>query len=125
MRTPWSIQFLRKYRQLLPLGSAIKLRSALIAERRHSLSFTDRTTLRLKRPFNTTVTLRPASNDIYTLDEIFFAEVYRPVIDRRPTIRTVIDLGANIGLASIYFLAQSPECRVFSIEPDARNYALL
>lgn len=41
---------------------------------------------------------------------------------KRPLI---IDAGANIGAASVYFSAQSPDALVIAIEPEASNYQLL
>jgi FkbM family methyltransferase len=40
-------------------------------------------------------------------------------------VRIVFDCGANIGITSDFFAAQYPNARIFSIEPDPRNFALL
>jgi FkbM family methyltransferase len=69
--------------------------------------------------------MRPVSNDIYTFNEVFAEEVYGLIRRRLPDIRTVIDLGANIGLSSIYFLAHYPAARALAVEPDPQNYILL
>ena len=37
----------------------------------------------------------------------------------------IVDCGANIGLASVWFADQYPEARIYAIEPDAENVALL
>jgi FkbM family methyltransferase len=37
----------------------------------------------------------------------------------------IIDAGANIGLATLWFKSQFPEATVISIEPDAENFAVL
>jgi FkbM family methyltransferase len=37
----------------------------------------------------------------------------------------IIDAGANIGLAALWFKAQYPKATVISIEPDAENFAAL
>jgi FkbM family methyltransferase len=37
----------------------------------------------------------------------------------------IIDCGANIGLASVWFAEQFPEARICAIEPDGENFALL
>lgn len=49
---------------------------------------------------------------------------YRAILERgnRPLI---IDAGAHVGLAALYFLDQYPEAVVVSVEPEQRNYAEL
>jgi FkbM family methyltransferase len=38
---------------------------------------------------------------------------------------TIIDLGAHIGMASIYFANRYPNARILAIEPSSRNFARL
>ncbi len=40
-------------------------------------------------------------------------------------IRTVVDIGANVGAASIYFAMQFPGARVLAFEPSPDSFALL
>jgi FkbM family methyltransferase len=51
-------------------------------------------------------------------------EAYSRILaaDRTPII---IDAGANIGLASLWFAREYPEARIFTIEPDDDNLAVL
>jgi FkbM family methyltransferase len=63
-----------------------------------------------------------------TSDELAFVEVvldhaYR--FDLPFTPHVIIDAGANIGVASIYFANRYPEAKIFAIEPEPANYALL
>jgi FkbM family methyltransferase len=53
------------------------------------------------------------------LDEAYRAEL---AAGRRPV---VVDCGANIGLATLWFARRFPEAVVVAIEPDAGNFALL
>ncbi|MEE9542246.1 MAG: FkbM family methyltransferase, partial [Thermodesulfobacteriota bacterium] len=39
--------------------------------------------------------------------------------------RTILDIGANIGISSVYFANRYPEAKIFSFEPVPSNYALL
>jgi FkbM family methyltransferase len=39
--------------------------------------------------------------------------------------KTIVDAGAHIGLASIYFANRFPDARIIAIEPEASNYRLL
>lgn len=49
---------------------------------------------------------------------------YRTILasGKRPVI---IDAGANVGAASVFFAAKYPEARIVAIEPDANNVAIL
>jgi FkbM family methyltransferase len=37
----------------------------------------------------------------------------------------IVDLGANIGLATVFFGTRYPEARILSVEPEAANFAML
>lgn len=125
MRLPWSIELYQRYGRRLTARSFLRLRSALVAERAGKLGFADTIVLHLRGPARTDFRMRPVSNDIYTFNEVFAEEVYGLIRRRLPDVRTVIDLGANIGLSSIYFLAHYPAARVLAVEPDPQNFALL
>jgi FkbM family methyltransferase len=125
VKTPWTVQHWQKYRGVLTLPSLVRLRSALMAERRGGIDYDAALVLRLKRPYATPLSIRPASNDIYTLDEILIERVYAGVLDAVPYAEVIVDLGANIGLSSIFFLGHYPHSRVIALEPDPRNYRLL
>ena len=75
------------------------------------------------RDLRTPVTLRIPSSDASTCVQVFLDQEYAFNCARPP--RTIIDAGANIGLASIYFANKFPDARVVAIEPDPGNYDLL
>ena len=102
---PWSVQAYLKYRRIVTARSFLRLRAALIAERAGRIGFRDTIDLRMRFPSPADVRIRPRSNDIYTIDEILIEQVYRSAVARVPDARTVVDLGANIGLASLYLAA--------------------
>ncbi len=110
---------------LLSPASVQRLSAALTPAHHGESKYEQVTSLRLRRPYQTTVQLRPATNDLITLDEMFVTKLYEPVIHLLPEAETVIDLGANIGFASIYFLSVYPICKVIALEPDTRNFDLL
>lgn len=60
-------------------------------------------------------------HDLLTVNEVFCRGDYG---DGRG-VRTVVDVGANVGLAALYFLTRSPEVRVWCCEPDPENLARL
>ena len=42
-----------------------------------------------------------------------------------PAPRVILDVGANIGLAALYFRAQYPDAEIVAIEPDPQTFAKL
>jgi FkbM family methyltransferase len=56
-----------------------------------------------------------AASFLSTWDEIFARQLYRCELPRAPRI---LDLGANIGLASLYFLRHHPDAAITALEPD-------
>jgi len=73
------------------------------------------------------ISLRPDDGDIAVLYEIFAREAYRLEAHdvRGAEVRTIVDAGANIGLASLYFAAVYPRAQIVAIEPNPDNFALL
>jgi FkbM family methyltransferase len=68
------------------------------------------------------VYLRRRDSDILVFREIFEGGEYRP-IERwsLPPDATILDLGGNIGLASLYFESVLPQARIVAVEPDRAN----
>jgi FkbM family methyltransferase len=64
---------------------------------------------------------RPLTSDVFVIDQVFLNREYDPVV-RECDPEFVIDCGANIGCASVYFLERYPKARVIALEPDAGNY---
>jgi FkbM family methyltransferase len=69
------------------------------------------------------VFLRAASSDPYIYAEVLFDQVYECRLAAQP--RLIIDAGANIGLASVFFSNRYPEAQVVAIEPAETNMRLL
>lgn len=59
-------------------------------------------------------------HDLLTANEIFCRQDYGA-----SKHRTVVDIGANVGLATLFFLTRSPETRVWAFEPDPENVVRL
>ena len=83
--------------------------------------------LRLSEGYTTTIKLRALSGDIFILHEVLAFACYRIPSSRiaPETVHTVIDAGANIGIASLYFAARYPKAKIYSVEPLPENFALL
>lgn len=57
-------------------------------------------------------------------DEIFNKRHY-PLVDLREDVNTVIDIGANIGCATVLFGMAYPHATVYAFEPSPRAFPLL
>src|SRR5215217_6218824 len=64
---------------------------------------------------------RKRTTDWSTYRQIFLRQDWRFKGSIRP--RTVIDLGANVGYATVWYHVNFPEARIVAIEPDAANSA--
>ncbi len=73
----------------------------------------------IKYPF----ILRSKTSDIPTFHQIFINKEYE--INLNFNLETIIDAGANIGLAAIFYANKYPKSKIISIEPEQSNYDLL
>lgn len=67
--------------------------------------------------------LRRQTTDFYVFEEVFIDEVYKTHV--KTNAAYIIDAGANIGLAALYFQRAFPGSRIISIEPESSNFELL
>ena len=70
------------------------------------------------------VTLRSHTTDISVINELLLGGSYEPLPADR-TVKTVIDLGANVGLSHRWLRQRYPEARFVLVEPDAGNLEIL
>jgi FkbM family methyltransferase len=77
--------------------------------------------VRLKPLGGRAVELRPGTSDAQMLRETFRDNVHRP---SRPRVRTIVDLGANIGITVADNALRHPGARIVAVELDAGNLAL-
>lgn len=63
------------------------------------------------------------SSDVQVLEGVFLLQEYQCLRDlKEPSL--VLDLGANAGYSSAYFLSAFPSARLVAVEPDERNFAI-
>src|SRR5271155_2886167 len=60
--------------------------------------------------------LRAGCSDYFTFHQVFTDRQYEHGLSIDPTF--IIDAGANVGFAAIYFARQYPRAQIISIEPD-------
>jgi len=123
--TYWTLELFRRYHRYFSLRSFWAYRKALIQERQGCLDYDNEVVLEMKWPIRQPILMRPSSNDHYTFLEVFKEEVYAMLCSHTSNVRTIVDLGANIGLASLYLLNKNPGASLIAVEPDPHNYRLL
>jgi FkbM family methyltransferase len=69
------------------------------------------------------LTIRPGATDVGVMKKVFVNQEYALPFPLRP--RVIVDAGANIGMATLYFAHQFPDARIIAIEPEASNFAIL
>jgi len=69
------------------------------------------------------VSIRAGTNDERCLHEVCIHGEYE--CSFRNDVEFILDAGANIGIASIYFANRYPEAKILSIEPEGENFELL
>jgi FkbM family methyltransferase len=76
----------------------------------------------LERP----IQLRQATSDFFVVRQIYEEGEYEPAKQwRLPPGSTLVDLGGNVGLATLYLDSVFPGIKVLSVEPDESNRRLL
>jgi FkbM family methyltransferase len=63
-----------------------------------------------------------SSSDIDVFEQVIMGMEYQPLNDLQPLF--ILDLGANIGLSSAWFLSRFPKATVLAVEPDPNNHDL-
>lgn len=82
------------------------------------------------------IQLRPRTSDLLIFEQIFVRGFYNlQQLWRWPDLEAggkalggkalILDLGANIGLSTLYFSKVFPEARILAIEPSPNNFSLL
>lgn len=69
------------------------------------------------------IEIRAGTTDIKVFDQIFVDEDYNFPISIKPKL--IIDGGANVGYASVYFANRFKEAHIIAIEPEKSNINLL
>ena len=67
--------------------------------------------------------LRTNTSDHATFWQIFLDMQYEYLVNFTP--KTIIDCGANIGLASVFFANKYPNATIISVEPESSNFEIL
>lgn len=102
----------------MPILSALRFREAALHR--------DNRLIKLRARGHREVYIRRCAADLDTLDEVMCNEgIYSAALDILPACETYVDLGANIGLASVIVKERFPDCRVLAFEPHPANFKML
>jgi FkbM family methyltransferase len=63
------------------------------------------------------------TSDLPTYRQVFVENEYDFSADVQPKV--IVDAGANVGLASLYFANKYPESKIIAIEPEKKNFEVL
>jgi FkbM family methyltransferase len=78
------------------------------------------------RSLGGTVRLRSHTTDVSVLGELLVSDGYAPILSLLPAPpSTIVDLGANTGLAARWFLNRWPQTRIAAVEPQEGNLEVL
>jgi FkbM family methyltransferase len=121
----WTVDFFKEWIPRMTPLSAWRYRGVLLREHAGTPHNDQHVSLNLKQPFRADITLREGSTDLCIFDEVLYAQVYACVQQHVPECKTIIDVGANIGLATLYFSSIYPDAKILSVEPVASNFSLL
>jgi FkbM family methyltransferase len=120
----WQAQFAALHPPLdIPSTIAVVLAREL--EFRRLITASASIPVRIERPVSARIRLRPKGSDLTTLEEVMKDEVYGSLSELLTSPQWIIDLGAHIGLSSLYFLGLYPAAKVLAVEPHPDNFALL
>jgi FkbM family methyltransferase len=125
MRLPWTLELIRDMRRFMDVPSVFRLRNYLVRVGKTGGRANKRLSLNMRSPIHGRIFLRERGSDIRTFKEVLEEQVYSAVLAKLPACRTIIDLGANIGLTSLYLAAHFPDSHLFSVEPNADTYDVL
>lgn len=67
--------------------------------------------------------LRGDQTDYKVFEDVFVKETYRYDKELQPEL--IVDAGANVGYASVYFANRFPNSKIIAIEPEEKNFSLL
>ena len=120
----WTLEFARKWWPLMTTPSFLRLLSAHRRQARRGVDASATVDLDLTRPLRAHARIRVYGSDLFSVGEVFADDVYAAV-SRLSPCRNIIDLGANIGLASLYFSKRFPDARIVAVEPLPSNAEIL
>jgi FkbM family methyltransferase len=69
------------------------------------------------------VHIRIRTSDVSLFNDLLLRQAYNIALPFTP--RTIIDAGANVGMATLFYANKYPLARIVAVEPEPSNYAML
>src|SRR2546428_8292795 len=125
MKQSWTLSFVRQWCPAMSLRSVFVFRDYKLRAEKVDLIKRHKIKLRMRSPIRGEIILRETGTDFLTFDEVVVEQVYKSVLPHLSRCDYVVDLGANIGLTSLYFASCYPACKVVAVEPNPSTYDVL
>ena len=71
------------------------------------------------------VYLRTYAGDIQIFYDIFWRSIYQLPLPHFIKAKTIVDLGAHVGMATLFFKLHAPDAIIFALEADEKNFQVL
>src|SRR6478735_7707633 len=75
------------------------------------------------RNYKHPIYLRNGSSDVHVFSQVIYDREYELKYRVKPTV--IVDCGANIGLATIFFKNKFPDATIIAVEPESSNFKVL
>lgn len=121
VRNPfYQVAALRRYAEAIGWPAAITLRycDLMVRSGLRKRSSLELTLKNARFP----ILMRTHTSDREVLGQVFIQREYEPIELYQP--KMILDLGANVGYSSAFFLSRYPTASVLAVEPDPSNYAV-
>lgn len=109
-------RFIRRYKKIIGLKSTLILLYCEIMNKKIKLKIRNSN-------ISEDIVLRYPSSDIWVYQQVFIHKEYEFTTITSPKV--IVDAGANVGYASIYFANLYPDAKIFAIEPENNNFEIL
>ena len=72
-----------------------------------------------------TVRMRTFKGDLNIFNEIFWEKSYLIPENLLKNPKVIVDLGAHVGFASVFYATQYPDAKIYSVEASKQNFSIL
>lgn len=121
VRLPWTVSLLLEWWPRMTISSILRMRKNDIRPTGNGATVS----LQMRSPIQGRIVLRSIGSDWLTFDEVVANEVYAGVLEHVGECRSIVDLGANIGLTTRYFATKFPQARIVAVEPNPDTFKVL
>lgn len=122
LRRSWLVQSILRGPRVFPIPSLLRFLTLQLAGGRAPKSWAT-VPLAVRWFDGQMIRVRPGGSDWETVHTSLLGRYHRPPADLVP-VRTILDLGANIGVTVGDLAARYPEARILGVELDADNVRL-